>query len=562
MYLPNEHKIWVGTNAARERMYLEPRMANRHGIIAGATGTGKTVTLKVLAESFSDMGTSVFLVDVKGDVSGLLCPGEMNENITGRVQSMGIEGFTTCGYPVRFFDVYGKKGIPVRTTVSDMGPDLLARIMELTQVQTEVLSVVFKIADDNGWLLIDTKDLRAMLQYAGENAKQFMLKYGSLPSQTIAAIQRNIVHLEANGGEIFFGEPALDIADWLDADAQGRGVINLLHSVELIQNPLLYSAFLLWMLGDLYERLPEAGDLPQPKLVFFFDEAHLLFGTASKTLLSKVEQVARLIRSKGVGIYFITQSPSDIPDTVLAQLGNKIQHALRAYTPKEQKAVKAAAQGFRTNPAFDSETALGELGTGEALVSFLDQGGIPSVVERAKILPPRSLIAPSPDITVRASIDADPLFAKYAESFDRESAYELLVSKREQEVAAAEHAAREAQLAAEEADRKAREAKEAQKAADAAAKEQQKAQLEAQRLQARAQAEAIKLQAKAEADQAKQRAKAISDAQKAEEKRQREAAAAAKKRQQATARAVGSFTGTVGRQIGKEIIRGIFGGRR
>jgi len=424
MYLKDENKMWIATG--KEPLYMNPKMANRHGLVAGATGTGKTVSIRVLAETFSDMGVPVFMADIKGDVSGTCKPGEPNKHVDERVQSMNIKDFTFSAYPVRFFDVFGKKGIPVRTTISDMGPTLIARILDLNDTQEGVLQIIFKIADDNGYLLIDLKDLRAMVQHVGEHAKEYTTTYGNIAAQSVGAIQRNLLNLESSGGDIFFGEPELDLHDWLVTDELGRGVINLLDCVTLVQSPLLYSTFLLWMLSTLYEMMPEAGDLEKPKMVFFFDEAHLLFTDAPKALLQKVEQVARLIRSKGIGIYFITQSPTDIPDNVLSQLGNKIQHALRAYTPKDQKAVKAAAASFRTNPEFDCETVLGELQTGEALISMLDDKGAPMIVERAFMLPPRSFLGVAEQEEIDRLTQNCPLYAKYHNAVDRESAYETL----------------------------------------------------------------------------------------------------------------------------------------
>lgn len=373
------------------RIYMEPCMCNRHGLIAGASGTGKTVTLKVMAESFSAMGVPVFLADVKGDLSGMCEPGTDSEAMQERIKRFGIESeFNYRAFPTRFWDVYGEKGHPVRTTVTEMGPELLARLLGLTEVQEGVLQIIFKIADDNGWFLIDMKDLRSMLQYVGEHRKEIGLKYGNVTTQSVGAIQRSLLALENDGGELFFGEPALDIFDWVRTDIYGKGFINILHCAELIHRPGLYAAFMLWMLSELYENMPEVGDLAKPRIIFFFDEAHLLFADAPKVLIQKIEQVVKLIRSKGVGIFFITQNPGDIPDSVLAQLSNRVQHALRAYTPAEQKAVKTAAQTFRVNPAFKTEDAIMELGVGEALVSFLGGDGIPEIVERAFILPPES----------------------------------------------------------------------------------------------------------------------------------------------------------------------------
>lgn len=438
MYNLELHKIWLCQNE-KGPIYLTPKMANRHGLIAGATGTGKTVTLKVMAESFSEMGVPVFLADIKGDVSGMCLPGDDSEGFQKRIHNkLGLDiKWRFAGYPLRFFDIYGKKGHPVRTTVSDMGPELLSRLLELNDTQTGIMSIVFRVADDNGLLLFDLKDLRSMLQHVGEHAAELKSRYGNVSGQSIGAIQRSLLRLEDQGGDIFFGEPALDIQDWFAVEQDGRGVINLLHCTELFQNPLLYSTFLLWMLSELYEMLPEAGDLDKPKMVFFFDEAHLIFKDAPKSLLEKVEQIVRLIRSKGVGIYFITQQPSDIPDSILAQLGNKLQHALRAYTPREQKGLRAAAQSFRPNPELDTEKVLGELGTGEVLVSLLDEDGVPSIVERAYVMPPRSFLGVAEENLRQRLIAISPLYEKYAKVIDRESAYEIL-QKRAQEAEAAE----------------------------------------------------------------------------------------------------------------------------
>jgi len=458
MYLKDDNKMWVATG--KEPIYMIPKMANRHGLVAGATGTGKTVTIKVLAETFSDMGVPVFMADIKGDVSGMCKAGEANKHVDERVESMNIKDFSYGAYPVRFFDVYGKKGIPVRTTISDMGPILIARILGLNDTQEGVLQIIFKIADDNGYLLIDLKDLQAMVQHVGEHAKEYTSTYGNIAAQSVGAIQRNLLNLASSGGDIFFGEPELDLHDWLVNDESGRGYINLLDCVTLVQSPLLYSTFLLWMLSTLYEMMPEAGDLEKPKMVFFFDEAHLLFTDAPKALLQKIEQVARLIRSKGIGIYFITQAPSDIPDNVLSQLGNKIQHALRAYTPKDQKAVKAAASSFRSNPDFDSETTLGELETGEALISLLDEKGAPMIVERAFMLPPRSFMGVAEQELVDSIIRSCPLYTKYHDAVDRESAYEKFQQSAAAEQQQQEQDALEAQRQKEQADLEAERQKE------------------------------------------------------------------------------------------------------
>lgn len=441
-------------------VYLLPNMANRHGLIAGATGTGKTITLKVMAESFSDMGVPVFLTDIKGDLAGLAEKGSDSPNIAERVNRLGIQGFEHKEYPVCFWDVFGKSGHPVRTTVSEMGALLLSRLLGLNDTQTGVLNIVFRIADEKGMLLLDLKDLRAMLNYVGSNAREFSLQYGSIAPQSIGAIMRSLIVLEDQGGEQFFGEPALEISDWMRTNHDGRGYINILHCTELFHQPALYSTFLLWMLSELFETLPEMGDVSKPKLVFFFDEAHLLFEDAPKVLLQKIEQVVRLIRSKGVGVYFITQNPMDLPQDVLGQLGNRVQHALRAFTPAEQKRVRAAAETFRPNPKFDTEAVIKELGTGEALVSFLEADGSPGIVERAFILPPRSKFGTIDDFARLKIINSSPMSGKYDTAVDRESAYELLQAKVIQEQAAEkeekEQRERQKQLEAEEKERKKR----------------------------------------------------------------------------------------------------------
>ena len=426
MYLKNENLAWIAT-AGEKPLYLYPKMASRHGLIAGATGTGKTVTIKVMAEAFSNMGTAVFMADVKGDVSGMVVPGD-KEGISKFLDKCLVpkDSFECTAFPTRFFDVYGEKGMNVRASVSSFGPELLARLLELTDVQREVLNIAFRIADEKGWLLIDLKDLKSMLTYVSDNAKEIRSTYGNVSPQTVGTIQRALLRLSDAGGDIFFGEPELDIYDWLATNESGQGFINILECAKLVSSPLLYSTFLLFMLSEIYEKLPEAGDLEKPKMVFFFDEAHLLFEDAPKALVQKVEQVVRLIRSKGVGVYFISQKPSDIPEDVLAQLGNKIQHALRAYTPLELKAVKAAAQSFRANPSFDTFEVITQLGTGQALVSFLDEEGIPQIVEHARILPPQSSMNMAEEYLIKNNIIACPLYSKYAVSVDRESAYEIL----------------------------------------------------------------------------------------------------------------------------------------
>ena len=443
--LNEDGKLLIGVGETP--VCLLPRMANRHGLISGATGTGKTITLKVMAESFSALGVPVFLADVKGDLAGCCRTGERTEAIDRRLTAMGLdpETFRYQPFPVRFWDVYGEMGHPVRTTVSEMGAPLLSRLLDLTAVQEGVLTIVFRVADEKGWLLSDLKDLRAMVNYVAEHADEYRSEYGNVSKQSAGAIQRSLLQLEDAGGDLFFGEPAIELSDWFQTDDKGKGYINILHCERLYRSPLLYATFLLWLLAELFEQLPEVGDPEKPKLVFFFDEAHLLFDDAPKALVDKVEQVVRLIRSKGVGVFFITQRPSDVPDSVLAQLGNKVQHALRAYTPAEQKAVRAAAQGFRANPAFDTQDAIMDLGTGEALVSFLDEKGRPSVVERVTILPPQSLMGPIDERRRSAELSYDELYGKYETPVDPESAYEIITADRE----AAAKAEAEAQAAKE-----------------------------------------------------------------------------------------------------------------
>ncbi|MDF3001538.1 MAG: putative ATPase [Bacillota bacterium] len=420
----SENKLWIGTGI--EPVFLIPKMANRHGLIAGATGTGKTVTLKVMAEAFSDMGVPVFLADIKGDLSGLAVQGSPSAAMESRAVQLGASEFTYRSFPVQLWDLFGENGHPIRTTVSEMGAVLLSRILNLNDTQSGVLNVIFRIADDKGLLLLDLKDLKSMLQYVGEHGKEFTLTYGNISKQSIGAILRNLLILEDQGGDYFFGEPDLDILDWFQTDREERGFINILHSVRLYQYPSLYATFLLWMLSELFEILPEAGDLEKPKLVFFFDEAHLLFKDVPKVLLDKIEQVVRLIRSKGVGIYFVTQSPSDLPQNVQGQLGNRIQHALRAYTPGERKKAEAAAESFRPNPAFDTVTAITELATGEALISCLDAEGRPGIVERVLVLPPQSSLSPLSDNERKAIIAQSSLRGKYDARLDRFSAFETL----------------------------------------------------------------------------------------------------------------------------------------
>lgn len=463
-----DNKLWIG-KSGEEKVFIFPKMANRHGMIAGATGTGKTITLKVLAESFSDAGIPVFLADIKGDLAGMCRAGEKSGQLQKRMDAMGLteEEFVFCGYPVTYWDVYGDKGLPLRTTISEMGPLLLSRILDLSEVQSDILTVLFKIADDEGLLLLDTKDLRALLQYVSENAREYATEYGNMSKQSLGAIMRAVIALEAEGGEHFFAEPALNIADWLCTDCNGKGVIQILDCQRLIRNPRMYAAFMLFMLSELFETLPEIGDMEKPKMIFFFDEAHLLFETASKALLEKLEQVVKLIRSKGVGIYFVTQNPGDIPDGVMGQLGNKIQHALHAYTPAEQKAAKAAARSFRENPEFDTLEMLTQLGIGEALVSVLDEEGIPTLVKKCSMLPPQSRMGALDEEVRQQQIKGHLLYTRYVQEIDRESAYEVL-----------QHRLLKEEEAGQEEEKKAAEEKQRQREEAVRDKEVQKAQKE------------------------------------------------------------------------------------
>lgn len=512
----SDSKIWIAKSD--KNLYLLPNMANRHGLIAGATGTGKTITMKVLAESFSDMGVPVFFSDVKGDLSGMCRPGADSEDMQKRILNFGIEGFQYKAYPTRFWDIFGEAGHPVRVTVSGMGPTLLGRLLNLTDVQTGVLNIVFKVADEHGLLLLDLKDLRAMLQYVGDNSAEYTTMYGNVSSASIGAIQRALLAFESEGGECIFGEPALDIRDWMRTDIDGRGFINILSSAKLIQSPTVYASFLLWMLTELFEQLPEVGDLDKPRMIFFFDEAHLLFDDAPKALVQKLVQVVKLIRSKGVGVYFVTQSPSDIPDDILSQLSNRVQHGLRAYTPAEQKCVRAAAQAFRANPEFDTEEALMALGTGEALVSFLDEKGVPSIVERAKILPPQSLMGAAESDYVNQLITTSEFDLKYRTPVDRESAYEIIV--------------------------KANAELEAQKQADAEALEAQK--------------EA----AAAEKQKAKEEAAAAKAAEKEAAKAAKEAEKEAEKKKNVVKRAATNAASSVARSITTNMVNSVAGGKK
>ena len=513
-------KIYMGL-ADGQRVELALNMCNRHGLIAGASGTGKTITMKVMAESFSDAGVPVFLCDVKGDVAGICAPGVSNEGMEKRIDKFGVrDTFTYKAYPTTFWDIYQEGGHAVRATVSDMGPELLSRILGLTPAQEGILHIVFRIADNRGLLLIDLKDLRAMLTYVNEHRSEYMMTYGNITSQSVAAILRALLPLEQQGGDLFFGEPALDIRDWMRTDADGHGMINVLDCVKLVQNPTLYAGFLLWMLSELFENLPEAGDLDKPKLVFFFDEAHMLFRDAPAVLLQKIEQTVKLIRSRGVGVFFVTQSPSDIPNAVLAQLSNRVQHALRAYTPAELKAVRVAAQAFRANPAFQAEDAIMELGVGEALTSFLDEGGVPAMVQRTKIICPQSLMT-APEPMARTKVLMRDGMEKYDDYVDNLSAYEVLTEEAEKAETAKQ----------EEADRKAREKAEAEaekkrlKEEEADKKRQQKLEDEARKRQQKLDDEARRRQQKLE-DEERRKAERQQEKAEAEAKRKAERRAA------------------------------------
>ena len=509
-------KIYLGLSG-EDRVELPFSMCNRHGLIAGATGTGKTITMKVLAESLSDAGVPVFLCDVKGDVAGICAPGVDSEDMQKRIECFGLTGkFAYQGYPTTFWDIYQTGGHAVRATVSEMGPELLSRILGLSEAQEGVLQIVFRIADDRGLLLDDLKDLRALLNYANDHREDYRMKYGNITTQSVAAILRALLPLEKEGGELFFGEPALDVNDWIRTDSNGRGMINVLDCVKLVQNPTLYASFLLWLLSELFETMPEVGDQEKPKLVFFFDEAHMLFRDAPAVLVQKIEQTVKLIRSRGIGVFFVTQSPADVPNTVLAQLSNRVQHALRAYTPTELKAVRVAAQSFRENPAFNAEEAIMELGVGEALTSFLGEDGIPAMVQRTKIICPQSLMG-APEAMMRAKAILRDGMDKYDEAVDNVSAYEVLAD----EVKAAEDALAQEQERLEEKKRAAEEEKQRQKQAEADEKRAQKLEDEerrrAQKLEDEERRRAQKLE-----DEARRKAEREKEKKEAEEKRKAE----------------------------------------
>lgn len=491
----------------KDKIILHSKMANRHGLIAGATGTGKTISLKVLAEQFSEQGIPVFLADVKGDLASLAEKGVENPKLLERINNLGLAPFEFKDYPVRLWDVFGELGHPLRTTVSEMGPLLLTRILELNDTQAGVLNIVFRVADEQGLLLIDLKDLRAMIQHVGDHADEYTTQYGNVSKTSIGAIQRSLLTLEDQGGNNFFAEPAFEILDLMKVDSYGRGTINVLASEKLMMSPTLYSTFLLWLLSELFEELPEVGDIDKPKLVFFFDEAHLLFSDAPKALLDKIELVVRLIRSKGVGVYFVTQNPIDIPDKVLGQLGNRIQHAIRAFTPKEQKAITAMAETFRQNPEIDIPTVITELKTGEALVSMLDLEGRPEIVQRAMIYPPHSLIGTLTPLRRTDLIENSPFHYKYHQIIDKESAFEMLKNKIETQTIAHQTNIESKQLE----------------------KERRQAEIDELKLQ-------------------RERAKTEREIAKAKEKSANQVQRMAK-----------SFLGTMSSSIGREIARGVFG---
>ncbi len=440
--MTDDTRVFIGT--AEEKQYLNLKLANRHGLVTGATGTGKTVTLQILAEGFADQGVPVFAADVKGDLSGVAAEGEPKDFLIKRAETIGFDDYGFDAYPTVFWDLFGEQGHPIRTTILEMGPLLLSRLLNLTEAQEGALNIAFRIADEEDLAILDLKDLRALLMEISDRAKEIRTQYGTVSKQSVGAIQRRLLVLEEQGAEAFFGEPALDIKDLMRTTRDGRGYINILAADKLMLSPQLYATFLLWLLSELFEELPEVGDPDKPKLVFFFDEAHLLFDDAPKALIEKVEQVVRLIRSKGIGVYFVTQNPLDVPDTVLSQLGNRIQHALRAYTPREQKAVKTAAATFRQNPKIDTMTAITQLGVGEALVSTLEKKGVPSMVQQTLIRPPSSRLGPIDDGERKKAVNNSPVYGLYDEAVDRESAYEILQKRAEERAEAAAEAAEEA----------------------------------------------------------------------------------------------------------------------
>ena len=534
MYIDN--KILIGKNKEKE-LFILPDKANRHGLITGASGSGKTITLKVMAESFSDMGVPVFLADVKGDLAGTCMPGETNEKIQERLEGIGINDFNFKGFPTIFWDVFGKSGHPIRTTLQSVGPTILSRMLGLNETQEGVLAIIFKIARENGYELVDLKDLRLVLQYVAENSKDYTISYGNIAAQSVGTIQRSLIMLEEQGGNYFFGEPAVDINDFIKINANGLGNINILHGVELYKQPTLYACFLLWLLYSLNSNLPEVGDLEKPKMVFFFDEAHLLFNELPNYMLTQVTQIVKLIRSKGIGLYFISQSPNDIPGEILAQLGNKVQHTLRAYTPAEQKIVKAVASSYRANPEFDTEQAILALGTGEALISFVNENGEPNIVEKATILPPQSLMGTIDD-SIRLMVVARSEFnGKYDTVVDRVSAFEILSEEMENKKAE-EEAAKKAQ--------------EEQKLQEQQQKEQEKAEKEAEKIRKEEEKAAEKLK--------KEEEKAKKEFEKEAEKARKDSFQYKMGKQ--VERTANATLNSMGRKMGTELLKAIFGGRR
>ena len=501
MYIDN--KILIGKSKDKE-LFIVPNKANRHGLITGASGSGKTITLKVMAESFSSMGVPVFLADVKGDLAGMCLPGESNEKIQERLNGIGIKDFSFKGFPTVFWDVFGKSGHPIRATLQSIGSTILSRMLGLNETQEGVLAIIFKIARENGYELIDLKDLRLLLQYVAENSKQYTITYGNIASQSVGSIQRSLLMLEEQGGDYFFGEPAIDINDFIKINENGLGNINVLHATELYKQPTLYACFLLWLLTAINGTLPEVGDLDKPKMVFFFDEAHLLFDELPDYMLTQVTQIVKLIRSKGIGLYFISQSPKDIPDEILAQLGNKVQHTLRAYTPAEQKVIKAVADSYRANPEFNTEEAISALGTGEALISFMNEKGEPNVVEKATILPPQSQMG-SIDDSIRLMVVSKSAFmGKYDTVVDRESAFEIL-SKEMEEKRAAEQEIIKAKEEKKLQEEQEKEQAKAEKEAEKIRKEEEKIRKEEERAEekARKEEERIKKELEREAEKAR-----------------------------------------------------------
>ena len=533
-------KLLIGKTEDGKELSILPQMANRHGLITGASGSGKTITLKVMAESFSDVGVPVFLADVKGDLAGTAVKGDINDNIQKRLDKLAIKDFEAKSYPVRFWDLFGTEGHPVRATVESVGPEVLSIMLGLSEAQEGNLAIAFAIAQDENLALVDLKDLRAVLQYVAENKDTYSTKYGNITTQSIGVIQRSLLTLENQGADHFFGQPALQVSDFFATDSDGRGVINILHAVTLFESPDMYAAFLLWLLTTLFSTSPEVGDLDKPKLVFFFDEAHLLFNGMPAYRLKRIVQIVKLIRSRGIGLYFISQSPTDVPDEILAQLGNRVQHSLRAYTPSEQKAVHAAAQAFRVNPKFDTEKSIMELGTGEALISFQDEKGAPEIVERATILPPQSLMGAIDGITRNKVINLSPLCGKYDEALDPESAAEIIQQKADTKAAEASarieaEAAEKQRIAADKA---------AEKAANEQAKLAEKERLAAEKAAAKAEAERIKAEekrriaAEKEAEKAKAKPKKIAD--------------------RFLGNVVGSVGSAVGRKITNKILKDLF----